>query len=426
MGHITVASEAVGKAIGAIWRIPILRPLGSDDNLKQGRARGEAQRRVLEAEIARLDGELYDVYSQLVRGASSPRSYAIASETRKLQSLIALSRDLKKQLHDNRAELSRIKRDGAPRSRPVQSDWLRTLPSAGKQIVHISPAASSIGTTSRQGASPRTLGTSRDIIDSNDAKEALRDTEEQLRQSQKIEAISSLAGGVAHDINNMLHIILGYCDLTLEDAREEGNVVRDIQEIKNAAKRASSLTRQLLAFSRKTIVKPSVVDLNVLVSDMSRMLDRVLGEDIELVFIPTPSLNGIEIDVGQIEQILLNLVINARDAMPKGGTITIETANTTIDETFVSNHNDLNPGSYVVLCVTDTGEGMNQETRSRIFEPFFTTKGKDRGTGLGLSTVLQIVKQCGGDIHVSSEPDKGSSFKFYFPTAVKEVVTRSK
>jgi PAS domain S-box-containing protein len=239
--------------------------------------------------------------------------------------------------------------------------------------------------------------------------------EEQFRQAQKMEAVGRLAGGVAHDFNNMLGVIIGFSDLSRDHLDPESPARKHVDQIEKAARRATELTRQLLAFSRQQVLQPRVLNLNALVNNVSKMLVRVVGEDISLNFVPAAPLGSIKADLGQIEQVLMNLVINARDAMPRGGRIIIETANFKLDESYVRNHPSMQPGAYVMLSVTDTGCGMHPKTMSRIFDPFFTTKPLGEGTGLGLSMVYGVVKQSGGNVWVYSELGKGTSFKMYFP-----------
>ena len=239
--------------------------------------------------------------------------------------------------------------------------------------------------------------------------------EEQLQHAQKMEAVGRLAGGVAHDFNNMLTVISGYNRMMLDDLPLDDPLRGNAEEVRIAADRAAALTNQLLAFSRRQIMRPRVFNVNATLANIEKMLHRLIGEDISLVLNTAPESGNIKADPGHIEQAIVNLVVNARDAMPGGGRITIETANVVLDATYARSHLGVHPGQFVMIAVTDTGRGMDVETRQHIFEPFFTTKAQGRGTGLGLATVYGMVKQGGGDIWVYSELDKGTTFKLYFP-----------
>lgn len=257
--------------------------------------------------------------------------------------------------------------------------------------------------------------TIQDITERKRGEEEMATLQEQLRQSQKMEAIGRLAGGIVHDFNNLLTVIRGYSQLSLMELKEGDHLKGNLEEVKRATERASDLIRQLLAFSRRQTMEVRVLDLNILLQNLNKMLRRVIGEDIELVTRLADDLGRVKVDPGQIEQVIMNLTVNARDAMIEGGKLTIETANVELDEEYARRHVAVSPGRYVMLSVSDTGVGITPEVRERIFEPFFTTKKGGEGTGLGLSTVYGIVKQSEGNIWIYSEPEKGTTFKIYLP-----------
>jgi PAS domain S-box-containing protein len=267
----------------------------------------------------------------------------------------------------------------------------------------------------------RLTGIVTDVTEQVLSRRRLKETEEQLRQSQKLESVGMLAGGIAHDFNNLLTVITGYSDLTLGRLDRADPLARNVEAIKKAAERATSLTSQLLAFSRKQMLQPKVLDLNSVIVNIEKMLGLLVGEHMELCTSRGVGLGRVKADPGQIEQVILNLVVNARDAMPKGGKITLETANIYLDEAYVRRHIAVQPGWYAMLAVTDTGHGMDADTQKNIFEPFFTTKEQGKGTGLGLSTVYGIVKQSGGNIWVYSEVGLGTTFKIYLPLVDEQV-----
>ena len=257
---------------------------------------------------------------------------------------------------------------------------------------------------------PRVLVVATDITER-------RQLEEQLRQAQKMEAVGQLAGGIAHDFNNLLTAIIGNAELVQHDLPADSTSFDDLTEIRQAADRAAALTRQLLAFSRKQVLQPRILDLNQLITGVERMLRRLLAENIETRLDLAANLGFVHADPGQIEQVLLNLVVNARDAMPDGGKLVIGTADVELDHAYAADHVGVTPGRHVMLAVTDNGAGMDEQTQAHLFEPFFTTKGPDKGTGLGLSTVHGIVQQSGGSVAVTSQVGRGTTFKVYLPVA---------
>ncbi len=285
--------------------------------------------------------------------------------------------------------------------------WVRTIGSAVRDETGL--------VTSVQGSV-------QDITPQKVAEAQRQRLEEQLRQAQKMETIGGLAGGVAHDFNNLLSVILSYSDLMAGDLKPDDPMRADLAEIQGAGLRAAELTRQLLAFSRQQALAPVVVDLSTIVEGMENMLARLIGEDVELAVVSSPDLENIRVDPGQMEQVIMNLAVNARDAMPRGGMLTIETANVVLDEGYASEHVGVTPGKHVMLAVTDAGTGIDAATQARMFEPFFTTKEQGKGTGLGLATVFGIVRQSGGTIWAYSEVGVGTTFKVYFPIVEGAVV----
>jgi PAS domain S-box-containing protein len=286
------------------------------------------------------------------------------------------------------------------------SDWLRVWKHRKKDgsLIDAETGSNPIAFQGRQAV----------LVLAHDVTEKKK-LEAQLLQSQKMEAIGQLAGGVAHDFNNLLGVITGYTDLLLTDLGAQHPGIRRAEQIRKAADRAAGLTRQLLAFSRKQVLQPKVLDLNAVVLDVEKMLQRLIGEDIQLVTVLSEALGRVKADPGQIEQVIVNLAVNARDAMPKGGKLIIETADIDLDGHYAGTRDEVRPGPYAMLAVSDTGHGMDAETMSHIFEPFYTTKEEGKGTGLGLSTVFGIVKQSDGNVGVYSEVGQGTTFRVYLP-----------
>jgi PAS domain S-box-containing protein len=288
------------------------------------------------------------------------------------------------------------------------------------ELVHTRRDGKQIIVESRQVLRRDAAGAPIGILEINRDVNDRKRLEDQFRQAQKLEGIGRLAGGVAHDFNNLLTVISGYAGTALDELAAEHPLRGPMEQISKAAARATSLTRQLLIFSRRQVIEPKDIVLNDLVRDFEKMLRRLIGEDINLVLALDAGAGTIRADAGQIEQVILNLAVNARDAMPTGGTLSIETTSLLADAEFAQKHLSVQPGLYVVLAVSDTGVGMSPEVKSHLFEPFFTTKESGKGTGLGLTTVYGIVKQSGGSIWVYSEPGRGTTFRLLFPAVQAE------
>jgi PAS domain S-box-containing protein len=324
---------------------------------------------------------------------------------------LADSRQWVKHIHPEDQKIVEIAEEESKRSARFQAEY-RIVRKDGRVIWVSDTAAVMPGSD----AHPLMEGI---IVDITDKKQL----EGQLQQSRRMEAVGRLAGGIAHDFNNLLTIIKGYTELALIRAKGMPELRSDVERIEDAAERAAGLVRQLLAFSRRQVMQPKVLDLNGIVVGLDKLLRRLMDEDIQMVTVANEAVGAIKADPGQIEQVIMNLVVNARDAMPKGGRLTVETANAELDAAYARDHASVKPGKYVMLAVSDTGIGMSAETVAHIFEPFYTTKESGRGTGLGLSTVYGIVKQSGGYIWVYSELNHGTTFKVYLPRVDEAVET---
>jgi len=303
-----------------------------------------------------------------------------------------------------------------PRGGPLETEFRILRPDGTERFVRMLFETA----FDAKGNPLRRIGTFQDVTDRKREEKEKQRLEAQLQQAMKMEAVGRLAGGVAHDFNNLLTGIMGNLQLAQMEMKPDDPLAEMLTEVNKAAESAAALTRQLLAFSRKQLIEPKVLDLNDIISSLHKMLARLIGEDIELKTVPGKSLGAVKVDPGQIEQILVNLAINARDAMPDGGTLLVETGDVELDEEYCRRHSNAQPGGFVMLAVSDTGVGMSEEVKSHLFEPFFTTKPKGHGTGLGLATIYGAVKQSGGFVEVYSEPGMGTSFKIYLPRAMEK------
>lgn len=331
---------------------------------------------------------------------------------------------LEQRVHpDDRQRVKKIMEESLRTHQPFVCDHRVVLPDGTERIMQ---GRGEI-LVNDQGKPVKMFGIVQDITEAKRAQEALQFSEEQLRQAQKMKAVGQLAGGVAHDFNNLLTVINGYCAMALQKKEEVQPIRKNIEEIQKAADRAASLTNQLLAFSRKQVLQPRVLQLNDVVRGMEKMLRRLIGEDIELCTTFDSTLGNVKADPGQLEQVIMNLAINARDAMPRGGKLSISTSKAIIDHSTKYRNRTLEVGEYVMLSISDNGMGMTEEVKTHLFEPFFTTKGLGKGTGLGLATCYGIICQSGGDIRVYSELKSGTTFKIYLPltdATLESIVTK--
>ena len=403
-----VGESAVGAIVGNVRDVTEQKRTLDELRLSEARFRRLADSGIVSVVVADVHGNIHDANDAYLQLMGYTREELLAGNIRWTD---MTPPELK---HSAEQAVEQLKATGV--AQPHETEQLRK---DGSRV----PILASVAMLEF----PYCISVVMDLSERKRAEAALQRVEEQLRQAQKMEAVGSLAGGVAHDFNNVLSVILSYSELILAELKANDPLRGDIEQIRTAGNRAAELTRQLLMFSRQQVIEPKVLDLNAVLLGLDKMLHRILGEDVDLVSTPGSHLGRVRADPGSIEQVVMNLVVNARDAMPTGGKLTMETSNVELDGEFAAEHLDAKPGAYVMLAVSDTGIGMDKATQARIFEPFFTTKEKGKGTGLGLSTVFGIVRQSGGHVWVYSEPRKGTTFKIYLPRvdAAVEDVRRS-
>ncbi|MFH1739058.1 MAG: PAS domain S-box protein [bacterium] len=399
--YLSVRTDPVLDATGQVVRIiHVVRDITERKQMEEALARAEAEARYREL----IENAVYGIFSSTKGGKFLYVNAALVEMLGYESKAELLSSNIPVEIYRDPNQCTTILEEMS-RTQRVESREIEWVRKDGKVII---VRLSGRMVSYEQGG----LEEFEAIVENVTERRLL---EQQLYQSQKMESIGRLAGGVAHDFNNLLNVILGYSNLMLEHLSPDDPLSKRAQAIQNAGERAAALTRQLLAFSRKQVLEPKVVSLNAVVNEAKELLQRLIGEDIELNLALAPALGQVKVDPGQMTQVIMNLAVNARDAMPNGGKLSFETANVMLKDDYVARRPLVSPGPYIMLAVSDTGVGIDQKTQERIFEPFFTTKEKGKGTGLGLSTVYGIVKQSGGFIWVYSEPGQGTTFKIYLP-----------
>lgn len=417
---------AIKRSVGEMW--DIATRTAASENLNQGLESCVADRTAELAKQRSFLRQVIDLNPNFIFAKDRQGCFTLVNQAIAEAYGVSVTEIIGKKDSDfnpNREEVEHFRRDDLEVMNTLQEKFIpeEEITDASGQLRWLQTIKRPI--ISADGTADQILGIANDITARKQAEDALHRSEEQLRQALKMEAVGKLAGGVAHDFNNLLTVINGYSDICLRRLASDNPLYRSIEEINKAGGRAASLTRQLLAFSRKQILQPKVVDLNSVVVEMNKMLHRLIGEDIDLMMGLAADLGKVKADPNQIEQVLLNLAVNARDAMPLGGKLTIETTNVHLGEEYARSHVPIPAGKYVMLAMSDSGHGMDAQTPARIFEPFFTTKEVGKGTGLGLATVYGIVKQSEGYIWVYSELGHGTTFKIYLPS-VEDTAERGK